>query len=72
MTESIDEAIAWAREAVEKRIPRSIALLGNAAETHPEFVRRGVIPDLVTDQTSAHDPLGGTCQPGSRWSRRRS
>ena len=63
-TESIDEAIAWAREAVEKRIPRSIALLGNAAETHPEFVRRGVIPDLVTDQTSAHDPLGGYVPAG--------
>lgn len=59
VTDSIDEAIALAREAQEKGIPRSIALLGNAAETHPEFVRRGVIPDLVTDQTSAHDPLNG-------------
>jgi urocanate hydratase len=48
-----------AREAQEKKEPLSIALLGNAAETHPEFVKRGVIPDIVTDQTSAHDPLGG-------------
>jgi urocanate hydratase len=59
MTASIDEAIRLAREAQEKKEPLSIALLGNAAETHPEFVKRGVIPDIVTDQTSAHDPLGG-------------
>ncbi|MBP7892593.1 MAG: urocanate hydratase [Firmicutes bacterium] len=59
VTDSIDEAIALAREAQERGIPRSIALVGNAADTHPEFVRRGVIPDLVTDQTSAHDPLNG-------------
>jgi len=64
VTDSIDEAIALAREAQEKRIPRSIALVGNAAETHPEFVRRGVIPDLVTDQTSAHDPLNGYVPAG--------
>ncbi|MGE5560596.1 MAG: urocanate hydratase, partial [Chloroflexota bacterium] len=59
MTESIDEAIRLAREAKEQGIPRSIALLGNCAETHPEFVRRGFFPDIVTDQTSAHDPLNG-------------
>jgi len=64
VTGSIDEAIALAREAQEKGIPRSIALLGNAAETHAEFVRRGVIPDLVTDQTSAHDPLNGYVPAG--------
>jgi len=64
VTDSIDEAIALAREAQEKGIPRSIALVGNAAETHPEFVRRGVIPDLVTDQTSAHDPLNGYVPAG--------
>jgi len=64
VTDSIDEAIALAREAQEKGIPRSIALVGNAAETHPEFVRRGVIPDLVTDQTSAHDPLNGYVPDG--------
>jgi len=59
MTESIDEAIRLALEAKEQGIPRSIALLGNCADTHPEFVRRGFIPDVVTDQTSAHDPLNG-------------
>src|SRR3989442_5375914 len=45
--------------ARKKRSPRSIALLGNAADIEPELVRRGVIPDIVTDQTSAHDPLNG-------------
>ena len=64
VTDSIDEAIALAREAQEKGMPRSIALVGNAAETHPEFVRRGVTPDLVTDQTSAHDPLNGYVPAG--------
>jgi urocanate hydratase len=64
VTDSIDEAIALAREAQEKGMPRSIALVGNAAETHPEFVRRGMIPDLVTDQTSAHDPLNGYVPAG--------
>ena len=64
VTDSIDEAVSLAREAQEKGIPRSIALVGNAAETHPEFVRRGVIPDLVTDQTSAHDPLNGYVPAG--------
>ncbi|MCR4424764.1 MAG: urocanate hydratase [Firmicutes bacterium] len=64
MAETMDEAIAMAREALERRIPRSIALLGNASGTHPEFVRRGIIPDLVTDQTSAHDPLEGYVPSG--------
>jgi len=59
MTESLDQAISLAKEACEKGKPRSIGLVGNAAETHPELLRRGVIPDVVTDQTSAHDPLGG-------------
>ena len=59
MTESIDEAIGMVREAVDKGIPRSIGLVGNTADTHPELLKRGVIPDVVTDQTSAHDPLGG-------------
>ncbi len=59
MTESLDEALKLVREAVEKKIPRSIGLVGNAADTHPEILGRGIIPDVVTDQTSAHDPLGG-------------
>jgi urocanate hydratase len=59
MTESLDEALALIREALDKKIPRSVGLLGNAADTHPELLRRRVIPDVVTDQTSAHDALGG-------------
>ena len=57
--ETVDEALARAREALEARRPLSIGLLGNAADVLPELVRRGVVPDLVTDQTSAHDPLNG-------------
>jgi urocanate hydratase len=64
MTDSVDEAIRLATEAKEQGIPRSIALLGNCAEVHPEFVRRGFIPDIVTDQTSAHDPLNGYVPAG--------
>jgi urocanate hydratase len=59
MTESLDEALAAAQEALDKAVPRSIGLVANAADTHPEILRRGIVPDVVTDQTSAHDPLGG-------------
>jgi urocanate hydratase len=58
-TDSLDEAVKLAQEAKRERIPRSIGLLGNAAEVHPELLRRGIIPDVLTDQTSAHDPLNG-------------
>ncbi|MCK4394079.1 urocanate hydratase, partial [Candidatus Bipolaricaulota bacterium] len=57
--ESLDEALRLALAAKEKRVPLSIGLLGNAAEVHPEILRRGIIPDVVTDQTSAHDELNG-------------
>jgi urocanate hydratase len=59
MAESLDEALTRARDAVDAGRPLSIGLLGNAADVLPEVVRRGVVPDLVTDQTSAHDPLNG-------------
>jgi urocanate hydratase len=59
MTESLDEALTRARQATEEKRSLSIGLLGNAADVLPEIVRRGVVPDLVTDQTSAHDPLNG-------------
>ncbi len=55
MTHSIDEAIEWALDAKEKGEPLSIGLVGNAAEVHPELVKRDIIPDFVTDQTPAHD-----------------
>nr|MDO8133373.1 urocanate hydratase [Candidatus Njordarchaeum guaymaensis] len=59
MVENIDEALSLAREALEKKEARSIALLGNAAETHPKLQEMGIKPDVVTDQTAAHDPLNG-------------
>jgi urocanate hydratase len=58
-TGSLDEAIAMAREAKAARQPISIGLMGNAAEVLPQMVEIGFTPDLVTDQTSAHDPLWG-------------
>jgi urocanate hydratase len=59
MVEGLDEALKLALDARENGKALSIGLLGNAAETHPELLRRGVVPDLVTDQTSAHDSLNG-------------
>ncbi len=59
MTESLDEAIRMVKEACENKIPRSVGLVANAADTHPELLKRGIVPDVVTDQTSAHDALGG-------------
>ncbi|WP_017186554.1 urocanate hydratase [Alkalibacillus haloalkaliphilus] len=64
MTDSLDEALEMAREAQAKGEPLSIGLLGNAADVLPELVKRGVTPDLVTDQTSAHDPLNGYLPTG--------
>lgn len=58
-TDDLDEALRLALEARAKGEPLSIGLLGNAADILPEFVRRGITPDVVTDQTSAHDPLNG-------------
>ncbi len=58
-TDSLDEALRMAEEAKRKGEPLSIGLLGNAADILPRMVKHGFIPDLVTDQTSAHDPLYG-------------
>lgn len=58
-TDDIAEAISMALDAKEKGEPLSIALLGNAAEVHHELLKRDVPIDIVTDQTSAHDPLNG-------------
>ncbi|MCU5096358.1 urocanate hydratase [Bacillus wiedmannii] len=58
-TESLEEALTVANKYKEKKEPISIGLLGNAAEILPELVKRNITPDLVTDQTSAHDPLNG-------------
>ncbi|MBP2020182.1 urocanate hydratase [Symbiobacterium terraclitae] len=64
MAHTLDEALTLANEARAKGEPLSIGLLGNAAEIFPEFVRRGITPDVVTDQTSAHDPLNGYVPAG--------
>jgi urocanate hydratase len=64
MVDRLEDALILALGAKEKGIPKSIGLVGNAAEIHPEIVKRGVVPDLVTDQTSAHDSLNGYIPAG--------
>lgn len=59
ITESLDEALKMVDDAKKKKKAISIALIANAADIYPELVSRGVKPDLVTDQTSAHDILNG-------------
>ncbi|MBN1425098.1 urocanate hydratase [Candidatus Fermentibacteria bacterium] len=59
MTSSLDEALAWVHEAKSRKAPLSVGLVGNTADVLPELMRRGEIPDVVTDQTSSHDPLNG-------------
>ena len=63
-TDSLDEALAWLREAQRQRVGLSVALLANAADVMPELVHRGVTPDVLTDQTSAHDMLVGYLPSG--------
>jgi len=58
-TAKLDEAVAWAEEARQAKSSVSIGVVGNAAEVYAELLRRGFEPDVVTDQTSAHDPLRG-------------
>ncbi len=62
----VDEALQWVADAAAAGQPLSVGLLGNAAEILPQLVERGVRPDAVTDQTSAHDPLNGYLPAG--WS----
>jgi urocanate hydratase len=62
--ESLDQALAMIESAKKSGKPVSVGLLGNAAEVFPELVRRGVRPDAVTDQTSAHDPVNGYLPAG--------
>ena len=64
ITDSLDAAVAIVDGWRADRIGRSVALVGNAADVLPELARRGWKPDLVTDQTSAHDPLGGYVPAG--------
>ncbi len=64
MSGDLDEAVDRALEAKRARTPLSIGLVGNAAEVFPEVLRRGIDVDVVTDQTSAHDPLNGYIPEG--------
>jgi len=63
-SDSLDAALARCDEAVGAKRPLSVGLLGNAADVLPELVKRGITPDAATDQTSAHDPLGGYVPAG--------
>ncbi|MCI0624577.1 MAG: urocanate hydratase [Acidobacteria bacterium] len=64
MVEQLDDALDLVLKAKSDREPLSVGLVGNCAEVLPELVRRDVIPDLLTDQTSAHDPLNGYVSRG--------
>lgn len=64
ITDNLEEAMTWVEEARAARQPKSVGLIGNAAEVLPELAARGVQPDVVTDQTSAHDPLYGYIPAG--------
>jgi urocanate hydratase len=59
MVTSLDEALRILKNAVRKREAASVGLVGNCADLIPELAKRGVVPDVLTDQTSAHDPIGG-------------
>ena len=64
MTDDLDEALRWVTKAAAAGDALSVGLVGNCAEVLPEIERRGVVPDIVTDQTSAHDPLEGYVPAG--------
>src|SRR6202043_2706975 len=71
---TLDEALAMIKQAKKDGKPVSVGLLGNAVDIFPELVRRGVRPDAVTDQTSAHDPINGYLPKGwtlAQWEQRR-
>jgi len=63
-TDNLEEAMTWVEDAKATGQALSVGLLGNAAEVLPELLQRGVVPDVVTDQTSAHDPLLGYIPAG--------
>ncbi|MGX1745481.1 MULTISPECIES: urocanate hydratase [unclassified Brevundimonas] len=74
MADTLDEALALLEQSFKDKKPLSIGLLGNAADLLPEMVKRGVRPDLVTDQTSAHDPVNGYLPSGwtvAEWEEKR-
>jgi urocanate hydratase len=64
MTDDMSEALAWTIDAARKKEAVSVGLVGNCAEVLPRMVAQGIVPDIVTDQTSAHDPLNGYVPAG--------
>ena len=64
LTHDLSEALGWVEEARSSKQALSIGLVGNAADVLPDLVRRGIIPDVLTDQTSAHDTLNGYVPSG--------
>ena len=64
MATDLDEALAIIERSCAEKKPVSVGLVGNTAEVYPELVRRGIRPDIVTDQTAAHDPLNGYLPEG--------
>lgn len=64
ITDNLEEAMTWIEEALARKEPKSIGLIANAADVLPELVLRGVVPDVVTDQTSAHDVMYGYIPQG--------
>jgi urocanate hydratase len=64
MVNDLDEAVRILRNAVRRKEATSVGLVGNCAELVPELARRGLVPDILTDQTSAHDPLNGYIPAG--------
>ncbi len=64
ISDDLEEAMSWVEEAVNAETPLSVALVGNAAEILPRLHTLGILPDVVTDQTSAHDPLYGYIPAG--------
>jgi urocanate hydratase len=72
--DNLDDALAQIRDSIKSRVPRSIGLVGNASEILPELIRRGIKPDAVTDQTSAHDVVNGYLPEGwsvAEWEQKR-
>lgn len=69
MTDNFDEAMAMIQDAKKNKTPLSVGLLGNAAEIVPKIARGKFLPDIVTDQTSAHDPLNGYVPAGMTYER---
>ena len=68
LTNDLEEAISWCQEAVLKKQALSVGLVANAADVFPALLAKGIIPDVVTDQTSAHDELNGYVPNGMSYS----